>query len=128
MSRADCAVCKTAHRFRVGIVHGDFFKGHLSRITHSAVQEYCRDAEGDTTWVVSPSAFSDLRRFPAPQIPKIFHCLSTWLRLSQPSSVTITRSSMRTPNSPGRYTPGSMENTMPAWMGAVLAALTSPCS
>ena len=60
--------------------------------------------------------------------PTTLQCLSTWFSTSQPVSVTMTRSSTRTPNLPGRYTPGSMEKIMPGFTVSVLAALTSPFS
>ena len=61
-------------------------------------------------------------------LPTTSQCLSLWFSTSQPVSVTMTRSSTRTPNLPGRYTPGSMEKIMPGFTVSVLAALTSPFS
>ena len=58
----------------------------------------------------------------------VFQCLSTRFRTSQPSSVTSTRSSTRTPNLPGKYTPGSIEKIMPGFARLWLAELTSPFS
>ena len=48
-------------------------------------------------WALPMTAYLGLRLY----APRVVSCLEKWLRISAPSSVTTTRSSIRTPNAPG---------------------------
>ncbi len=68
-----------------------------------------------------PTAGPVLVRVAHGALPQVTIRISWLVLLSRrpPSSVTVTMSSMRTPNRPGRYTPGSIEKHIPGFSGRV---------